>query len=102
MNADERGRSHLIRQTFDKTLRQRDAAERLGLGLRQFKRLVRAWKRQGDAGLVHRQRDRASHNRLPDTTRPGWGDSTTMRKPSRMAASIECLMNTIAPADRRP
>ena len=69
MSAEERDRSHLIRQTIDKTLRQRDAAERLGLGLRQFKRLVRAWKRQGDAGLVHRQWDRASHNRLPDATR---------------------------------
>ena len=69
MSAEERDRSHQIRQTIDKTLRQRDAAERLGIGLRQFNRLVRAWKRQGDAGLVHRQRGRASHNRLPDATR---------------------------------
>ena len=80
MSAEERDRSHLIRQTIEKMLRQRDAAERLGLGLRQFKRLVRAWKRQGDAGLVHRQRDRASHNRLPDATRRRNGTGSWFRE----------------------
>ncbi len=45
-------------------LSQRQASERLGIGVRQFKRLVRSWKQQGDAGLVSRQRGRASNNRL--------------------------------------
>jgi hypothetical protein len=36
-----------------------EAAERLGLGLRQLKRLVQGWRRAGDAGLVNRQRGRA-------------------------------------------
>lgn len=69
MSGRERDRSHLIRQTIEKTLSQRDAAHRLGIGLRQFKRLVRAWKQRGDAGLLNRQRGQASHNRLPEATR---------------------------------
>ena len=51
------------------SLSQREAAERLGIGVRQMKRLVRAWKRQGDHGLVSRQRGRAAHNRLSEATR---------------------------------
>lgn len=69
MSASERERSHLIRRTIEKTLTQREAAERLGIGIRQFKRLVRAWKRVGDAGLLSRRRGRAAHNRLTDEVR---------------------------------
>ena len=60
----ERERAHLVRQTQEKQLCQRQASERLGIGVRQFKRLVRSWKQQGDAGLVSRQRGRPSNNRL--------------------------------------
>ncbi len=63
MSIEERERSHLMRQTQAKHLSQRQASERLGIGVRQFKRLVRSWKQQGDAGLVSRQRGRASNNR---------------------------------------
>jgi len=67
MSIEERERSHLVRQTQAKQLSQRQASERLGIGVRQFKRLVRSWKQQGDAGLVSRQRGRASNHRLaPD------------------------------------
>jgi len=45
-------------------LRQRLAAERLGLCVRQVKRLVRAHRERGDAGLVSRRRGRASNRRL--------------------------------------
>ena len=69
MSAEERDRSHLIRQTVEKTLRQKEATERPGIGECQFRRLVRAWKRQGDGGLVNRQRGRASNNGLADATR---------------------------------
>jgi transposase len=64
MSTQERERSHLIRETQQHRVSQREASERLGIGLRQFKRLVRQWKRDGDAGLVSRQRGRASNNRL--------------------------------------
>lgn len=64
MSADERERSHLIRETVEKKLRQREAAERLRVSIRQFKRLARAWKQNGDAGLVSRQRGQPSNHRL--------------------------------------
>src|SRR5271157_4426048 len=67
MSIEERERSHLVRQTREKRLSQRQASERLGIGLRQFKRLVRSWKQQGDVGLVSRQRGQPSNNQL----RPG-------------------------------
>jgi transposase len=69
MSAAELARSHVIRQIIEKTLSLREAAERLGIGIRQVKRLVHAWKRRGDAGLSNRQRGRASNNRLSDATR---------------------------------
>lgn len=64
MSIEERERSHLVRQTRDKQLSQRQASERLEIGVRQFKRLVRCWKHGGDAGLVSRQRGKPSNNRL--------------------------------------
>ena len=69
MSAGERDRSHIIRQIIETRLSQREAAERLGIGIRQVKRLVGEWKQRGDAGLIHGQRGRASHNRLPGSTR---------------------------------
>ena len=64
MSTQERERSHLIRETQEQRLSQREASERLGIGARQFKRLVRQWKHDGDTGLVSRQRGRPSNNRL--------------------------------------
>ena len=69
MSAQERDRSHLIRRTVEKTLSQRKASERRGIGVRQFKRLVRAWRAGGDGGLVLCQRGRPSHRRLADELR---------------------------------
>jgi transposase len=64
MSVAERDRAYLVRQTLEQRLGQREASERLGISVRQFKRLVRLWKEQGDAGLVSRQRGRPSNNRL--------------------------------------
>jgi transposase len=69
MSGSERDRGHVVRQVLEHRLGQREASERLGIGVRQLKRLVRSWQRQGDAGLVSRQRGRASHNRLPEALR---------------------------------
>ena len=64
MSGEERERLHLIRQAQAGQLSQRAVSERLGIGVRQVKRLVRLWKQHGDAGLVSRQRGRASNHRL--------------------------------------
>jgi len=69
MSGKERDLGYLIRQTVGHRLSQREAAERLGISVRQFKRLIRSWKQDGDAGLLSRQRGRASHNRLAEEQR---------------------------------
>ena len=69
MRASERDRASLVRRHVEGGLSQRDASERLGIGVRQFKRLVRDWRREGDAGLVSRQRGRPSNNRLASDRR---------------------------------
>ena len=69
MSARELERSHVVRQAVEARLSQREGAEHLGISVRQFKRLVRAWREEGALGLVSRQRGRASHNRLPADVR---------------------------------
>ncbi len=64
MSASERERASLVRRHVEEGLGQREASERLGIGVRQFKRFVRDWRRDGDRGVVSRQRGRPSNNRL--------------------------------------
>jgi transposase len=63
MSAGERERAHVVRSVVEKNLRQREAGERLGVTVRQVRRLVRLWKKQGDAGLISKQRGRVSLRR---------------------------------------
>jgi transposase len=69
MSGEERDRLHLVRAFLEHGLSQREASERLGIGIRQFRRLVRSWKQDGDVGLVSRQRGRPSNRRLSDDRR---------------------------------
>lgn len=50
-------------------MRQRRAAEVLGLSCRHIKRLVRAWRAEGAAGLRSKRRGRPGNRRCPDTLR---------------------------------
>jgi transposase len=69
MSGSERERAFVVRQSAEGRLSQREASERLGIGVRQFKRLVHAWRGDGDAGLVSRQRGRPSHRRMSEALR---------------------------------
>jgi transposase len=64
MSGEERARSAVMRALAEGQLSQREAAERLEVCVRHVKRLVRAWRMDGDAGLVSRQRGRVSPRRL--------------------------------------
>src|SRR5262245_11346043 len=64
MSAKERERAHVIREVADRALRPGRAAELLGVGVRQIKRLVAAYRSRGDRGLVSRRRGKPSNNRL--------------------------------------
>ena len=52
MSAKERERLVVVRAVGEGRLRQGAAAERLGVSVRQVKRLVRAWREHGAKALV--------------------------------------------------
>jgi transposase len=64
MSLPERERAFIVRQVEAGQWSQKVAAERLGIGVRQIKRLIRLWRASGDAGLVSRKRGRASNRTL--------------------------------------
>ena len=61
-------RLEVLTQLAGRRLTQRRAAERLGLGTRQVRRLVRRLASAGAAGLASRHRGRASNRRLGAAT----------------------------------
>jgi len=70
MSMREADRLKTIQAVVDRMLRVGQAAERLGLSLRQVERLVLRYVAQGAAGLISRQRGRPSNHQLE----PGLAD----------------------------
>jgi len=68
MSGKERERSAIIRRVAGRELKQARAAELLGIGVRQVKRLARAYRQQGDRGLVSGRRGKPSNNQLEPGT----------------------------------
>ena len=59
-------RLHVIRKVLEKVVKQVGAAKILGLSYRQVQRCVQRVKGEGDKGVVHKSRGRASNRRLAD------------------------------------
>ena len=59
-------RLHVIRKVLEKVVKQVGAAKILGLSYRQVQRCVQRVKVEGDKGVVHKSRGRASNRRLAD------------------------------------
>ena len=66
MSQKELVRLHLVKEVLAKRLKQNDAAEKLGLGTRQVRRITRRVEEEGDAGITHKLRGRASLRRISD------------------------------------
>jgi transposase len=66
MTQGELKRLHIIRKALDKSITQIEAADIIGLCLRQVQRIVKAVKVQGDKGVIHKSRGQASNRSLPD------------------------------------
>ena len=64
MSAKEVDRLSVVRKVSARRLRQREAAEQLGLSVRQVKRLLRRYRDRGAAGLVSRHRGRRPNNAM--------------------------------------
>lgn len=67
MNTREINRLEVMNLLKAKKIKQKDAAKRLGLGVRQIKRLWASYKRDGAAGLVSGHRRTPGNHRLSDT-----------------------------------
>ncbi len=69
MSAKERERLRVVEALKDRRLKQRQGAERLGLSVRQVKRLLHAYRAQGLRGLVSRRRGQRSNRRIKQAER---------------------------------
>jgi len=66
MSQRELSRLEVFQKLQQKRLRQRQAAELLGLSVRQVIRLAEAFRREGASALVSKRRGRPSNNRLAE------------------------------------
>lgn len=66
MSKKELTRVEVMERLERKTLKQREAAQLLGISIRHVKRLLRAYRRGGAAGLISKRRGRPSNNRLKE------------------------------------
>ena len=64
MSKEELSRLEVMEHLQEKRMGQKAAAEILGVSVRQVKRLLRAYRRAGAAGLVSKQRGKPSHHQL--------------------------------------
>lgn len=69
MSQEERDWLDWLKRARDGKIRQREAAERMGVTERWVRKLLGRMKTQGDAVVVHRLRGRASNRKLPAKTR---------------------------------
>lgn len=69
MSQREVERAGVIAEVAAGRMRQRRAAEVLGLSCRQVKRLVRTWRAEGASGLRSKRRGRPSNRCYPDSQR---------------------------------
>ena len=64
MSKKELTRLEVLQRLNEKRLKQREAVQQLRLSVRHVKRLLRAYRQAGAAGLVSKRRGRPGHNRL--------------------------------------
>ena len=64
MSKKERTRLEVMKQLEEKRLKQKEAAEILGVSVRHIKRLLRRYRQEGPAGLVSKRRGKPSNHRL--------------------------------------
>ena len=68
MTQADRDRLVTLKKAKKRVITQGDAAEELGLSIRQVKRLLYALKKRGDKAVVHGLRGKPSNRRIPQST----------------------------------
>jgi transposase len=69
MSTKELSRLEVMHRLAEGRMSQREAGSVLGVSVRQVKRVLRAYRREGAQGLVSKRRGRASNNRLAQETK---------------------------------
>lgn len=69
LSQKERDRLKVLHELRQGHLKQVGASLRLGLSTRQIRRILRRLKQEGDRGLIHRSRGRASNRKIPAAQR---------------------------------
>ena len=64
MSRREAKRLHIIHQALDKKFTQAEAASVIGLSDRQVRRIIRRLREEGDEGICHRSRGKASNRQI--------------------------------------
>ena len=67
MTQAERDRLVALKKAKKKLITQREAAEELGLSIRQVKRLIYRLKKHGDKAVVHGLRGKPSKRKIPES-----------------------------------
>ncbi|HYA87016.1 MAG TPA: helix-turn-helix domain-containing protein, partial [Nitrospirota bacterium] len=65
MSRRETKRLHIIHQALGKRITQEKAAELVGLSSRQFRRMIKRVREEGDDGISHRSRGKTSDRHVP-------------------------------------
>jgi transposase len=65
MSRREAKHLHILHQALDKKVTQVTAAELIGLSDRQIRRMIKRLREEGDDGICHRSRGKASNHRIP-------------------------------------
>lgn len=65
MSRREAKRLHILHQAIEKRMTQDDAAGLMGLSDRQVRRLIQRVRAEGEEGICHRSRGKASNRRIP-------------------------------------
>ncbi len=66
MTQEELKRLHIIHKALDKSITQAQAAESIGICLRQIQRIVKIVRINGNQGIINKARGRRSNKALPD------------------------------------
>ena len=68
MSDKELARKTIVERVLDKQMTQKKGAEKLNITERHFRRILRRYRQEGDAGLVSRKRDQPSNRRIEKAT----------------------------------
>ena len=96
MTQADRDRLVALKKAKKKLITQREAAEELGLSVRQVKRLLYALKKHGDKAVVHGLRGRPSNPKIAPELR---GHAVALIRASAARRTTNARLVRVAPHD---